>query len=47
LVWRNARERVTHHYAPYPGHPSADDFVKFYNQDKTLFAKDVKEILYR
>ena len=47
LVWRNARERVTHHYAPYPGHPSADDFVKFYNQEKTLFAKDVKEILWK
>lgn len=41
LVWRNARERTTHHYAPYPGHPSAEDFVQFYNEPKTLFAKDI------
>lgn len=41
LVWRNARERTSHHYAPYPGHPSAEDFVKFYNEPQTLFAKDV------
>lgn len=47
LVWRNAREKITHHYAPYPGHASADDFVKFYNDSKTLFAKDVKDIIYQ
>lgn len=41
LVWRNARERTSHHYAPYPGHPSADDFVTFYNAPQTLFAKDL------
>ncbi len=27
LVWRNARP--SHHYAPYPGHGSAADFVEF------------------
>ncbi len=41
LVWRNARERVTHFYAPYPGQTSAADFVDFYNNPKTLFAADV------
>lgn len=41
LVWRNARERVTHYYAPYPGQVSADDFVRFYNDPHTLFAGDV------
>ncbi len=41
LVWRNARERVSHHYAPYPGHASAADFVEFYNHPKTLFAAEV------
>lgn len=41
LVWRNARERVTHFYAPYPGQTSAEDFVEFYNNPKTLFAADV------
>lgn len=42
LVWRNARERVTHYYAPYPGQVSADDFVEFYKNPKTLFVNDVK-----
>ncbi len=41
LVWRNAREKVTHFYAPYPGQTSAEDFVEFYNNPKTLFAADV------
>lgn len=41
LVWRNARERVTHHYAPYPGHQSAADFQEFCQHPKTLFAGDV------
>lgn len=44
LVWRNARERVTHFYAPYPGQASADDFVNFYNHPKTLFAADVNSL---
>ena len=42
LVWRNARERVTHFYAPYPGQASAADFVEFYKNPKTLFASDVQ-----
>ena len=41
LVWRNAREKVTHYYAPYPGQTSAEDFGEFYNNPKTLFAADV------
>lgn len=45
LVWRNARERVTHFYAPYPGQASEKDFVEFYNSPKTLFARDV--VLYQ
>lgn len=44
LVWRNARERITHFYAPYPGQASADDFVTFYNHPKTLFAADVNSL---
>lgn len=44
LVWRNARERVTHFYAPYPGQASAEDFVTFYNHPKTLFATDVNSL---
>lgn len=42
LVWRNARELVGHYYAPYPGQASADDFVEFYKNPRTLFAGDVK-----
>lgn len=44
LVWRNARE--SHHYAPYRGHPSAADFVKFYEDPLILFADGLPE-LYR
>lgn len=43
-VWRNAWEerKPEHFYAPYPGHPSAESFVEFYNNPKTLFAKDLE-----
>lgn len=44
LVWRNARERPTHHYAPYPGHTSMSDFVRFYNLNETLFLHDVNAL---
>lgn len=44
LVWRNARERITHHYAPYPGHPSAVDFVDFYQNSKTLFVSQLTSL---
>ena len=44
LVWRNARERDNHFYAPYPGQVSATDFVKFYQNPKTLFSQDVKNL---
>ena len=44
LVWRNARERENHYYAPYPGQVSEKDFVKFYNSPRTLFAKDMNNI---
>ena len=44
VVWRNARERENHYYAPYPGQVSAADFVKFYEDPKTLFAADVKAL---
>lgn len=41
LVWRNAREQVTHYYAPYPGQTSEADFNRFYADPRTLFAGDV------
>jgi hypothetical protein len=51
LAWRNAGVKAngsTEFYVPYKGQPSANDFLKFYNDPKTLFQKDVtKEKLYQ
>jgi mannan endo-1,4-beta-mannosidase len=44
LVWRNDSQSPTHYYAPYPGHSSVPDFMKFYNDPFTLFEKDLKKI---
>ena len=44
LVWRNAREKVTHYYAPYPGQISANDFIEFSRSPKILFAGDNFEL---
>ena len=44
LVWRNDTRSQTHFYAPFPGHSSVPDFMKFYNDEFTLFEKDLKDI---
>lgn len=44
LVWRNDRNSATHYYAPFPGHTSVPDFMKFYNDPYTLFEKDLDRI---
>lgn len=44
LVWRNYSKN--HHFAPYPGHPSANNFIKFENDPFTLFESDLPN-LYR
>ena len=41
LVWRNDVSSPTHYYAPFPGHLSVPDFIKFYNDPYTLFEKDL------
>ncbi len=41
MVWRNACDSPTHYYAPFPGHPSCADFVRFRNDPYTLFADDL------
>ncbi len=41
LVWRNAHNRPNHFCAPYPGQLSASDFVRFYNDPRTLFLADL------
>lgn len=47
-VWRNANQADMpgHHYGPYAGHPSAPDFVRFYEDPLVLFADDLPD-LYR
>jgi mannan endo-1,4-beta-mannosidase len=47
LVWRNDTRSPTHFYAPYPGHSSVPDFLKFYNDPYTLFENDLKKIYKR
>ena len=44
LVWRNAHNLPGHFYAPYPGQQSANDFVQFYNDPKTLFCRDLQNV---
>ncbi|MBN2090421.1 T9SS type A sorting domain-containing protein [candidate division KSB1 bacterium] len=41
-VWRNAN--TSHHFAPFPGHPSVPDFIKFYNDPYTLFEADLPNV---
>ena len=42
LLWRN--DRVTHHYGPYQGHASADDFRVFSEHSNILFCRELEDI---
>lgn len=44
LVWRNDAKSQTHFYAPYPGHPSVPDFLRFYEDPFTLFLTDLPNL---
>lgn len=46
LVWRNERNwRIPgHHFAPFPGHGSAEDFVRFYEHPLTVFDDDSPDL---
>jgi mannan endo-1,4-beta-mannosidase len=47
LVWRNANQatdRENHFYAPFPGHPSADNFIDFRNDPLILFEDDLPDM---
>lgn len=48
VMWRNkfvnGNEADKHYYSVYGGHPSASDFVKFYNSELTLFSKDLNDM---
>ncbi len=39
LVWRNGYGK--HYYVPYPGHPAAENFVDFKNDDMILFEDEL------
>ena len=41
LLWRNAHDKPGHFYMPYPGQKTVSNFVKFYNDKRTLFIKDI------
>jgi mannan endo-1,4-beta-mannosidase len=49
LLWRNhgwneeMKPPHMHYYVPFKGDKSADDFIKFYNLDNTLFEKEASE----
>jgi mannan endo-1,4-beta-mannosidase len=45
MVWRNAH--TGHFYAPYPGHSSVPDFLRFYNDPQTLFLDDIQHKFYQ
>lgn len=51
LGWRNAGYKGGNnyeYYVPYKGHVSSPDFLKFFNEEKTLFQRDItKENLYQ
>ncbi|GAJ07822.1 unnamed protein product, partial [marine sediment metagenome] len=42
LFWRNGRP--DHFYAPYPGHSSAEDFIRFKEDELTYFLSDIQGI---
>ena len=42
LFWRNGRP--DHFFAPYPGHPSAPDFIRFREDEATWFLSDVQTL---
>jgi len=42
LLWRNAQDKPTHFYAPFPGQVSAGNFKEFEKIDRTLFLNDLR-----
>jgi len=42
LVWRN--HNTEHHFAPYPGHASATNFIEFFNDPFTVFLGNLNQI---
>ncbi len=41
LIWRNPSRQPEAAFAPFKGHPSSEDFVKFHDDAHTLFQKNI------
>ena len=44
MLWRNDNHMKNHFYAPFQGHNSVPDFLKFYNDNYAWFGNDLKDI---
>ncbi|OOQ57132.1 glycoside hydrolase family 26 protein [Mucilaginibacter pedocola] len=44
MVWRNAYDRPNHFFGTYPGNPSSNNFIQFYQQSNTLFQQDISNM---
>jgi len=44
MLWRNDNHMKHHFYAPFPGHSSVPDFLRFYHNEYTLFENDLRNI---
>ncbi|MFI3240562.1 MAG: glycosyl hydrolase [Bacteroidales bacterium] len=44
MVWRNSNYGKTHYYAPFKGHPAESDFIKFYDDNYTIFEDSIGNI---
>jgi mannan endo-1,4-beta-mannosidase len=42
MAWRNARP--SHHYGPHEGHPTASNFIKFYQDPVTVFQDNLPNL---
>ncbi|HPQ98803.1 MAG TPA: glycosyl hydrolase [Saprospiraceae bacterium] len=42
MVWRNAR--TNHHFGPFKGHPSANDFIKFVQEPQVLTVSELPDL---
>ncbi len=51
VFWRNKyvgqNERDTHYFSVFPGHPSEDDFRRFYSSPRTIFSRDLPDMYRR
>ena len=44
ITWRNSFRSSTHFFSVYPDHPSAPDFINFYNDPESIFEADLPDM---